>query len=334
MPYKSPFESALLQPQAVLGLLGDVSVILRYGSENKAKDAARARGILVDLPWLSMVEVRGRDRVRFLHGMCTNDIKKLQPGQGCMAAVINRQGKMVASMTVRATEESLLLEVDRSSAQATIDALSRFLVADDVKFRILDWAGLGVYGSKTREILEPGDLPEFHFIWRDSALLTANRITGFEGYDLWVDPARADTLGKILSWGFFPAGFETYEGLRIENGFPRWGADMDSSLLPMEAGLEPLAISYSKGCYIGQEVIQRVKTYSEPPKMLVQLEVQGASPGDKITAGGEEVGAVTSAAPSLALGILRKEWKSPGTEVSIAGRQARVRELPWHSRQA
>ena len=107
---------------------------------------------------------------------------------------------------------------------------------------------------------------------------------------------------------------------------------MDATMLPMEAALEPIAVSYTKGCYIGQEVIQRVKTYSEPPRMLVQLEGVDASIGDKIHAGAEEAGAVTSAIPTLALGIVRKEFKSPGVELTVAGRPARVRALPWQSR--
>jgi folate-binding Fe-S cluster repair protein YgfZ len=100
----------------------------------------------------------------------------------------------------------------------------------------------------------------------------------------------------------------------------------------MEAGLEPVAISYSKGCYIGQEVIQRVKTYSEPPKMLVQLEVADAGPGEKIASGSEEIGTVTSATPALALGLVRKEYKAPGTALIAGGKSATVRALPWQSR--
>src|SRR5213078_261745 len=99
----------------------------------------------------------------------------------------------------------------------------------------------------------------------------------------------------------------------------RWGADMDATLLPMEAGLEPIAISYSKGCYIGQEVIQRVKTYSEPPRMLVQLEIAGAAAGQKIASGGDEIGHITSATKNVALGYVLKEFKAPGTHVEVNG---------------
>jgi folate-binding protein YgfZ len=159
-------------------------------------------------------------------------------------------------------------------------------------------------------------------------------VLGFPGCDLWIKPAIAPTLGQFFALGLTPVGFETYERLRIANGFPRWGMDMGPDLLPMEAGLEPLAISYTKGCYIGQEVIQRVKTYSEPPRMLVQLAFEGKPvTGARVLAGGAEVGNVTSVGDGLALAIVRKEQKAPGTTVEIdPGIPATVRALPWQAR--
>jgi folate-binding protein YgfZ len=332
VPYKSPFESALIPRGAVLGALGDTSVVLHYGDPARERAALRQEAGLVDLAWRGVIEVRGRDRVRFLHGMCTNDIKKLQPGQGCMAAIVNRQGKMVAEMIAYATENALLLEMDRSNLQPTIDHLGRFLVADDVTLGISDAAVLGLWGPRAKVLLGLRDLPDFHFQMRESGVVARNRTIGVEGCHLLLPAARSEEVAGILGHGVSPAGFAATEALRIENGFPRWGADMDATLLPMEAGLEPIAISYTKGCYIGQEVIQRVKTYSEPPRMLVQLEVPDAAPGDRIAAGAEEIGAVSSATPALALGVVRREFKAPGTEVSVAGKPARVRALPWQSR--
>jgi folate-binding protein YgfZ len=332
VPYKSPFETALLQRGAVLGALGDVSVALHFGDAARETRALREDAGLVDLSWRGVIEMTGRDRVRFLHGMCTNDIKKLQPGQGCMAAIVNRQGKMVAEMIAYAAENALLLEMDRSNLQPTIDHLNRFIVADDVKMQISDAAVAGLWGPRAPQLLGLRDLPDFHFQMRESGVVARNRTIGPEGAHLILPPARTEEVARMLSHGVVPAGFSAYETLRIESGFPRWGADMDSTLLPMEAALEPIAVSYTKGCYIGQEVIQRVKTYSEPPRMLVQLEGADASIGDKIHAGAEEVGAVTSAIPTLALGIVRKEFKSPGAELTVAGKPARVRALPWQSR--
>jgi len=332
VPYKSPFEPALLRRGAVLGAIGDVSVALHYGEPAREAGALRSAAGLVDLAWRGVLEVSGRDRARFLHGMCTNDIKKLQPGQGCMAAVVNRQGKMVAEMIAHAAENAIFLEMDRSNLVATVEHLSRFLVADDVTLRVSEAAILGIWGPRAQTLLSVKDLPDFHFVMREGFALVRNRTIGVEGYHLLVPATKADEADRILGHGVLPAGFEAEETVRIENGFPRWGADMDATLLPMEAGLEALAVSYSKGCYIGQEVIQRVKTYSEPPRMLVQLEVAEAAPGNRITSGSEEIGVVTSATSSLALALVRKEYKSPGSELTVAGKAARVRALPWQSK--
>ncbi len=334
MPYNSPFEPGLVGRGAVLGALGDVRIALHYGDPVKEAAALRMGAGLIDLAWRGVVEMSGRDRARFLHGMCTNDIKKLQPGQGCLAAIVNRQGKMVAEMIVHAAENALLLEMDRSNLQPTIDHLQKFLVADDVALKVSDAAVLSVCGPRAQSLLGVRDLPDFHFMMRDGVVVTRNRTLGVEGYHLLVPASKPGEADGILGHGVAPAGFEAQEALRIENGFPRWGADMDATLLPMEAGLEAIAISYAKGCYIGQEVIQRVKTYSEPPRMLVQLEVADAAAGDKIGKGAEEAGLVTSASGPFALGLVRKEYKAPGTEVTAAGKPARVRALPWQSRLA
>jgi len=330
--YKSPFEPALLRRGAVMGALGDVSVALHYGDPVRESGALGTAAGLVDLAWRGVIEMTGRDRARFLHGMCTNDIKKLQAGQGCMAAIVNRQGKMVAEMIAHAAENALFLEMERSNLLPTIDHLNKFLVADDVTLRVSDAAVLGLWGPRAQALLAVKDLPDFHFAMRDGVAISRNRTLGVEGYHLIVPAAKSDEVDGILGHGVLPAGFEAHEAMRIENGFPRWGADMDGSLLPMEAGLEPLAISYTKGCYIGQEVIQRVKTYSEPPRLLVQISLPGAKPGDQLTDGKDEIGVVTSATGLLALAIVRKEFKTPGTTVHCGNQTGSVRALPWQSR--
>ena len=331
MPYKSSF----LRPGAVTGLVGDAETALHYGDVSAEVRALREGVGVVDLAWRGVVEVTGRDRVRFLNGMCTNDVKALKPGQGCMAAVVNRQGKMIAEIVVRAVENALLLEVDRSNLQAATEALRKFVVADDVAFTASEAAVAGVYGPGAGGFLQAGPLAEFDTVRRGEVLVSRTRELGVEGYHLLVPASRPEEPGLILAHGGTPVGFEAWESLRILNGFPRWGVDMGPDVLPMEAGLEPIAISYTKGCYIGQEVIQRVKTYSEPTRMLVSLELPGLAvpaPGAAISAGGHEVGHVTSVTTGRALGYVRKEQKADGTAVTIApGLPAVVRPLPWRA---
>jgi folate-binding protein YgfZ len=288
---------------------------------------------LVALPWRAVIEVTGRDRARFLHGMCTQEIRKLAPGEGRLAAVVNRQGKMVAEVVVHVTPASLLLQIDRANRQPTLDALSRFVVADDVAFAASDRAVLAVHGPAARGALGLPELADFQGLERDGGWIARNRTVAADGYDLLVPAARLDETRKALA-GLPTAGEDAYEAARIASGFPRWGADMGPDLLPMEAGLEPIAIRYDKGCYIGQEVIQRVKTYSEPPRMLVQLVFDGPAPppGTAVEAAGGEVGRITSAAGRLALALVRKEHQAPEIRVEAGGRQAVVGPLPWQAR--
>ncbi|HEX7897205.1 MAG TPA: hypothetical protein VF950_05570 [Planctomycetota bacterium] len=334
MPYSSPFLPALEKRGAVRGALGDVLLAVHFGDAAKEVEAARKASAAIDLSWRAVVEMTGRDRARFLHGMCTNEIKKLAPGQGCLAAVVNRQGKMVADIVAHATANALLLETDRANAAALIDHLNRFVVADDVALKLSDAAVIGLYGPSAGALLGMSASPPYQGQMREGGVfVAADPALAAPGFTLIV-PAGRDEMGGLLGHGVSPLGFEAWERLRVENGFPRWGADMGPDVLPMEAGLEPLAIRYDKGCYIGQEVIQRVKTYSEPPKTLVQLAFDGDAPavGAKIVAGAEEVGHLTSVAPGLALGYVRKEHKAPGTRVMIGTLSAGVRALPWHAR--
>ena len=287
---------------------------------------------LVELPWRAVIEVTGRDRARFVHGMCTNEIKKLAPGRGAPAAVVTRQGKMSAEILVHAAPSALLVQIDRANAQPAIDALTKFVVADDVAFRVSERVVFGLHGPAARGVLGIAEQPDFAGEERDGVWIARNRTIAADGYDLLAGPDRVDAVRKLA-----PAASEAdYEAARIESGFPRWGVDMGPDLLPMEAGLEPIAVRYDKGCYIGQEVIQRVKTYSEPPRMLVQLSFDGDAPlpGAPVTAGGEEVGRVSSASGRFALALVRKEHKAPGSKVEVGGRPAVVGPLPWQARLA
>jgi folate-binding Fe-S cluster repair protein YgfZ len=159
VPYSSPFLPALERRGAVRGALGDVLLAVHFGDAAKEIEAARKAAAAIDLSWRAVIEMTGRDRARFLHGMCTNEIKKLKPGDGVLAAVVNRQGKMVGDIAVHAAENALLLETDRANAPALIEHLNRFVVADDVALRVSDASVVGVYGPSTSALLGAASSP-------------------------------------------------------------------------------------------------------------------------------------------------------------------------------
>ncbi len=261
-----------------------------------------------------ILSITGRDRVRFLHNLCTNDIYKLASGRdggsfgkspkddfsvtpsgrSCLAAALNRQGKMVAVFRVWMLAEELLLDTDEPALEVHLKGSA---IMDKVVIRQgAAWHGAYLASPSGTEFETP--CPPLRT--GRAALL---RVPGQA-----MDPAR-------------------YGAACIDAGWPRWGIEMDSTLLPMEAGLEPVAISYTKGCYLGQEVIQRVKTYSEPPRELKQLHYDGPVPPDlAVIAGGEKVGEVRSSAGRVALALMKKSHAKDGTRVDGAV----VRDLPWH----
>ena len=237
------------------------------------------------------LRVTGVDRVEFLHGQCTNDIKRLSIGETCYAAFLNAKGKMRGEGYVICQSDAFLLETSLGLAQS----LEKFIITEDV------------------------------MIEDASASLGEWLVIGGAGVDL---PAGAVTFPHALGLGVISGermtgtiDAEALEALRIEAGMPRWGVDMDENTIPNEVGLERRAINYDKGCYIGQETIARIKTYGHVNRQLVQMALTGRdlpARGDKIIADGREVGQVTSAVFSsrlgkpLALGYVRREFATTG----------------------
>lgn len=253
-----------------------------------------------------LLRLRGRDRVKWLQGLVTAELTTLRPGGGCFAAACTRQGKMVGVFAVRVFEDHLLLETEPELVEPLVAHFDKHLIMEDVAIERAQAIVYEVHGEG------PG-VPWFHFVPAHGGIASTNRMLG-EGMTLIV-PAPVDLAPPISE--------DEYERLRIEAGWPRWGVDMGPDELPMEAGLEPIAISYTKGCYVGQEVILRVKNFGEPPKRLVLLD-RAAPVGDR--------GIVTSSAGSVSLGYVPKQSKQPGTVVELSTGPATVRELPWHAR--
>lgn len=258
------------------------------------------------------LEARGRDRLKWLQGLVTAELTTLAPGGGCLAAACTRTGKMAGVAVVRVFEDRLLLETEPELVAPLHRHFDRFLIMEQVTLEERIEHVLEIHGP-----LEGlPRLPWFHFVERDGVVYSANRSLGAEGWTVWPANEPSTMSG------------EEYEARRIANGWPRWGVDMGPDELPMEAGLEPAAISYAKGCYLGQEVILRVRSFSEPPKRLVLLDCAAPVAAGVPIAEGERV---TSASGRFALGYVRKGFKAPGTVVDVGGVSATVRELPWHA---
>jgi folate-binding protein YgfZ len=252
------------------------------------------------------LRVSGSDRVDFLHGQCTNDIRRLRVGENCYAAFLNPKGKMRGEGHIVCLADAFLLEVNPGLAPS----LEKFIVTEDVTIEDLTTV-----------------MGEWLVIGNQSASLPAAAVV-FK-HPLGLGVISAEPIEATV-------GAEDLETFRIEAAAPRWGVDMDETTIPNEAGLEERTISYDKGCYIGQETIARIKTYGHVNRRLVQLSVAGVSlpgRGEKILADGRDVGHVTSAAFSsrlgkaLALGYVRREFAAPGARLEVDNRMAEVLKI-------
>ena len=314
----------------------------------------RAGAGLVDRSGMGRILLTGADRRSYLQGILTNDIAALTPGRGCYSAMLTAQGRMITDMRVLELGDALVLDVPAAVTTAVRDHLDRFIFSEDVQVEdaTAARAAIGVYGPASLDVLvaagTEGGAPSSLFgstrvrIAGVEAVLVRSDEAAVAGYDLLMHAVDAPAIrAALLAAGAVPVCAEEAETVRIESGRPLFGADMDTDTIPLEAGLEERAISRSKGCYVGQEVIVRVQDRGQGrvAKRLVglTLDVGAAVPvvGARIGSGDREIGRVTSAtwSPTLgraiALGYVPRDFVDPGTAVSAGTTQAVVTPLPF-----
>jgi folate-binding protein YgfZ len=348
---------------ARFGTVNGFELVLGYGRLLSEYQALRQTAAWLDLGCRTRLCVLGRDRLRFLNGQVTNDLKALRPGEGCYAALVTAKGRLESDANLWHLGDEFLLDAEPGFAGPITQRLERYAIADDVQIRDVSphYGLLCVEGPRSAAALEaaglrlggPFPVRPFTFTelehpeWGRCYLMNHPRFA-LPGFDVFVLtgalPAAAEKLfAGVRAAGGGAVGWEAAEIVRVEAGIPRFGADLDATNLPPEAGLEARAISYSKGCYLGQEVIARLRTYGQVTRTLRGLRLSQDSPlparGDLLFHDGQAVGHVTSAVPSpalnsgIALGYVRREVNEPGRNLVLrtaAGEQtALVTALPF-----
>ena len=285
------------------------------------------------------IAVAGSDRATYLQGLLTNDITALQAGSGCYAAWLTPQGRLLTDLHVLESGDLILLDVPEAQHVATLEQLDRFLFSEDVQLASLsdDLAGVWIHGPEAAAVIERVVGVSGLGGWRDYQLtrsafgevpVVVARIDqlGVPGFCVYIVPAsRASLEAALETAGAIRVSHDALEAARIEAGYPLFGTDMTSDTIPLEAGLENRAISTTKGCYVGQEVIIRVlhRGHGRVAKKLVGLRATDAvSPGDRIVASGKDVGVVTSATLSpargpVALGYVHRDFVEAGKDVTV-----------------
>lgn len=357
-PLHEVFEKLELNFIVVDGLLTPTD----FGDTLREYRAVREAGAgLLDLSARARFRVTGTEAILFLNGLITNDMKVLAENEWMPALFPNVQGRLIASVRVLRLPDTtaekdgvpvFLLDTEAATHDQVFQTISRFTLAGDFKVEDLTelTTCISIQGKAAKSIVQrtsgiasPLEANQLRRIkWNDSELILVHCThTSEDGYDIFVDAsAAADLWDRLLLEGAQPTGSNTFEVLRIEAGIPRFGVDMNDEMVVSETNLDD-AISFTKGCYIGQEIVARIKYRGHVAKKITGVVFDSsAEAGEKLSAAdGKEVGVITSVtfSPTLgkwsALAVVRYQYLSPGTEVSIERGPENVRgvvtELPF-----
>jgi folate-binding protein YgfZ len=313
---------------------------LHFGSPSGEYEAATTQAALFDVGERTLLELTGVDRVRFFHNFCTNDIKRLKTGEGCEAFVPNVKGRVLGHVFVDATESSLWVDADPAQADRLILHFERYVINEDVEIvdRTADFGELIVVGPEAAhrigrlgvDVAGLGNLEH-----RPCDIGGAIRVRRFDlepdrGFVFLVSRDRvAEHWDRLCQSDVTPAGSQVWTALRIEAGLPVYGVDISDENLAQEVGRTKTAISFTKGCYLGQEPIARIDAIGHVNRELRSLRVAGElvpSAGSRVfadAAGSSPVGTITSSASSfgtkspVAMAVLRSNVSARGSQVFV-----------------
>ncbi len=351
---RTPLADYHLSQGAVPGEYCGAIVPARFTNPVSEHQAVRTAAGLFDFSFRAKIAVKGQDRAQFLQGMVTNDVEKLSPGRGVFALMLNAYGHLLADLRLYRAEDRYFIDADASLREKILKTLDQYIFMEDVQLEPLDLYALAFQGPRARPLLQKTlhiDLPamnEFDHFTTNYAGFPVRVVragsTGEEGYEVWVSAKGmmgvwGAACGQAPTYDMLACGTEALETLRIEAGIARYGSELDEDTLPLEAGLLN-AISFTKGCYIGQEVVERTRSRGHVNWKLAGLFVGSAvapTSGEKLLSEGNEIGEITSAciSPSLgrtiALAYVRREFSEPGTKIALApGPPAQVTSLPFY----
>lgn len=309
----------------------------RYGDLQQELTAVAENSGLLDLSHWAKIRITGPDRKTYLHGLTTNEVNKLSPGQGNYSLILTAQGKVLADLWVLNREEEVLLIAQAHLRQTIHGTLDKYLIMEDAAIQDVndDFALLSLQGPQSetilRKLIGSGDVPseDYHHAevrWKDIPLIVLRvSHTGEDGYDMILEREHADAVWTALTEaGAKPVGMEALEILRVEAGIPICGKELDQTVIPQEAALHH-ALSFTKGCYVGQEVVARLHFRGHVNRELTKFVLETHEVPDEVVQLHQEekqVGKITSAVRSprlgstIGLGYLRCALREPGNRIT------------------
>jgi folate-binding protein YgfZ len=333
-----------------MGQYAGVATPTDFGDVRTEYETLRRSAGIFDLSWRSKLELTGSDRARWLNGMITNNIRDLAPGHGVYAFLLNPQGKILADLYAYNLGESIVVETDHSQKEKMVGTFEHYIIMDDVEVVDLDerYAALGVAGPEAQAVLGKAGftVPELQPLqiadvdWNGHPIKIVRCETeSYAEFELWFAPELGPSLWEaIAEAGAKPVGSDALELLRIARGIPLYGVDIRERDLPQET--EQLrALNFNKGCYVGQEIVERIRSRGNVHRKFTGFAVEGPvlAPGAKIEAGGKEVGEVTSSAALpvsegmtiVALGYIRREILALKKDLTASGTRLVPVDLPF-----
>ena len=293
---------------------------------------------IAELAGRTIIAVTGSDRVSFLQSFTTNDVKKLVPGRGCEAFVTSSQGKSIGHVLIFCEPNQFILETSPGQAEALIAHFNRYVITEDVQFvdRTTELREFLVAGEKSADLLSSQGVDRLSGLLEHTpATISGCSVTvrhveyaGPQSFFIQVSTNDAATVaGALVAAGEVRCDGPSVESARIEAGFPLFGLDITDDNLPQEVGRDAQAISFTKGCYLGQETVARIDAIGHVNRLLVRLKIDSdrlPASGDSVLAGEQPVGHITSASWSprfsvpLALGYVRRNQAKAGAKIATA----------------
>jgi folate-binding protein YgfZ len=335
---------------AGVGEYRGVTTAARFGDPQAEFAALRSACGVYDLGFRAKISLTGGDRVRWLNGMTTNNIRDLAVGQGVYAFLLNPQGHILGDLFAYNRGESIMVDTDCGQIEKILATFDHYIIMDDVEVTNLSeqLTALGITGPRAGDVLSSAGftVPKMRALQVESVMWQGTECSLVRGeederlsYEICLAPASVRALwDALVAAGAAPVGSEALELQRVVSGTPRYGVDIRERDLPQETE-QARALNFNKGCYVGQEIVERIRSRGAVHRKFTGFVADGTAPmaaGAKIVAGEKEVGEITSAASlhlrggdkTVALGYIRREVGVPGREVSIGASKATVVHLP------
>ena len=346
---KTPLSETLAARGAKLGEYSGAETAANFGDVSAEVEALRHNAGVYDLGWRAKLIGTGDDRVRWFNGMVTNNIKDLAQNHGVYTFLLNAQGQIQADMYVYNRGDHMLVDTDRSQADGVREIFEKYIIMDDVAIGDASekLSAIGLQGPESAAVLQHlghdvsglAPLAVVDTKLGEAGISIVRSDSPLPTFEIWASTPNIPTLWlSLIAGGAKPVGFEAYEMMRVVAGRPRYGMDIGDRDLPQETA-QDRALNFRKGCYVGQEIVERIHSRGKVHRSLAGLVISGAAParGTAVEAAGKQIGEVRSVTSvpvngttrTLAIASLRRDAIPAGTALQIGGSTATLSDLPF-----